>query len=144
MSTPIETIKLRSRIVVLFILGIAILLTIIAQRNFKDFFVPNVPNTNIGNGFPTNRQFLPPGNYPSGQPMRFQKQMWPARTPYMPLPNSQCTTNQVSGHVGCGATGVCNEGKCEDIQYKNTVFNTPNNTHYQNFQHPVRQPIQQH
>ena len=118
--------ELRQHIITLFILGTAIILVTIAKQNFTDFFVPNVPNTLIGNGgYPQNN--IIQGVHPTGQPMRFAKQMYPARTPYMPKPNTLCSTNEMNGFKGCGATGRCVGGNCENIPYNNTVFGIKTN-----------------
>ena len=111
---------LRTHIINLFVLGTAIILVFVAKRNYKDYFVPVVQKTPIGNGgFPTN----PHGGHPQGQPMRFQKQIWPVNTPYMPKPWASCSTNQTNGFSGCGATGRCVDGRCEDLEFNKTTFN---------------------
>ena len=113
---------LQTHIVNLFILGTAIILVFVAKRNFKDYFVANVPHTAIGNGgYPTN----PQGGYPQGQPMRFPKQLYPARVPYQPKPDSQPFVNPQNGWNGYGATGVCTDGVCHPKQFDKTVFNIP-------------------
>ena len=111
---------LRTHVINLFVLGTAIILVLVAKKNFKDYFVPNVPITPIGNGgYPTD----PQGGYPQGQPMRFNSQIWPAGVPYQPHPWAECSKNPTNGFEGCGATGVCKDGKCTPLEFKKTVFN---------------------
>jgi len=119
----VSKINLRGYISNLFVLAIAIMLVYLAKRNYMDYFrpenfVPHVPKTPIGNGQP------PPGEIgPQGQPMTYKYQMWPARIPYQPKPNTPCTTNQSNGKVECpGAIGVCQDGICTPGKFNRTVF----------------------
>lgn len=112
---------LSEKITNLFVLGVAIILVYIAKRNYKDYFVPDVRQTSIGNGQ------KPIGSYPTGQPMQFKEQMWPARVPYQPMPGTPCGTSEYTGRVSCpGATGICQDGVCQPKKFDRTVFGNLN------------------
>lgn len=121
----IQPINLRGYISNLFILAIAIILVFIAKRNYADYFQPetfvaNVPKTPIGNAPPIE------GVYPTGQPMVYKIQQWPARIPYQPKPNTPCTKNESNDKVECpGAIGVCKDGICTPGQINKTAFGIP-------------------
>lgn len=118
---------LKESITNLFVLGVAIVLVYVAKRNFKDYFVPNVRQTPIGNG-PTN--IFPSGpNLLRQQPMQFKDQMWPVRVPLEPNPQTPCGTSEYAqdkdgrGRVECpGATGICQDGVCQPKKFDRTVF----------------------
>ena len=112
---------LRAHLISLFVLGTAIVLVFIAKKNFKDFFVANVPTTRIGNA---NYNYpMPPGGYPKGEPRRFEKQYFPAQTPYMAKPNTPCSVNPVTGKENCSySAGYCKDGQCVEKPYNSTVF----------------------
>ena len=116
-------INLKGYISNLFVLAIAIMLIYLAKRNYRngpENFVPNVPVTPIGSGP------LVEGGHPQGQPMTYKTQMWPARVPHQPKPNTPCTTNQSIGKVECpGAIGVCQDGICTPGKFNRTVFGIP-------------------
>ena len=116
-------INLKGYISNLFVLAIAIMLVYMAKRNYMDYFrpenfVPDVPKTPIGSD-PT--PIFDRAGYPQGQPMTYKTQMWPARIPYQPKPNTPCTTNQSNGKVECpGAIGVCKDGFCTPGKFNRT------------------------
>lgn len=115
---------LRGHVANLFILATTIVIVYIAKRNFKDYFVPNVPTTPIGNGIAQDPR--PPQQNLDQMPMRFGKQMWPAQIPYQPKPNTPCTVNPVNGTIGCpGALGTCQNGVCQPKDYGKTAFGIP-------------------
>ena len=97
------------------------------QQFALENFVPNVPQTPIGNGKPLEATTQSvEGGYPQGQPMVYKAQMWPARIPYQPKPNTPCTTNQSNDKVECpGAIGVCQDGVCTPGKFNRTVFGVP-------------------
>ena len=116
-------INLKGYISNLFVLAIAIMLIYLAKRNYRngpENFVPNVPVTPIGSG--PRIDPLVEGGHPQGQPMTYKTQMWPARVPHQPKPNTPCTTNQSNGKVECpGAIGVCQDGICTPGKFNRTV-----------------------
>lgn len=98
----------------LIVLGLAILLIIIAQQRIQpDKFVGKVPLTLIGNG--GYDPYFIKGVYPTGQPMTFSKQLYPAKIPWYTQYNRPCK-------YGCGTTGVCKNGKCTGRDQNKTVF----------------------
>lgn len=116
----------------LVILGIAIVLVVVARRN-TDLFVGRVPITPIGG-----EQYPFMAAQPIGQPMMYQRQLYPARVPWgnlIPSRNSWIGGGNPSGNGGnpsgidmgrpceggCGDTGVCQEGVCTTVKNK-TVF----------------------
>jgi len=116
----------------LLVLGFAIILVVVAQRNitngsdksdlsdFKDRFTPgNVPMVPIG-GAPYNPQQIAPGTQPYGQPMMYPQQYYPAKTPWATETGRPC-------EGGCGAVGVCKDGFCTVKDQYNTVFDIPIN-----------------
>lgn len=111
---------LREKVTNLFVLGVAIILVYIAKNNFKDYFVPVVSRTPIGNGMlPGPSQYA----YPTGQPVQYKEQMWPVRVPYQPRVGTPCTKNEYNGRVECpGATGMCVDGVCQPKTFNRTVF----------------------
>ena len=116
---------LREKVTNLFVLAIAIILVYVAKKNFKDYFVPIVRQTPIGNGG------QPLGPYPIGppvgnQPMQFQQQLWPVRVPYEPIPGTPCGKSEYTDRIECpGATGICQDGVCQPKKFDRTVFGIP-------------------
>lgn len=100
-------------IINLIILSIAIVLVIVAKKSvLEDDFVAQVPM--VGNG----GNYAIPGSYPTGQPMRFREDIYPAKIPWYPEYGRPC-----SGQ--CGATGMCVDGVCKMRNTDKTAFNVP-------------------
>jgi hypothetical protein len=109
----------------LLILGVAIILVILAYQNIlkADSFVGKVPMVPIGSGpYMESYRGLPPGVYPTGQPMMYPQQYYPAKFPYY-----NDTVNQVGRPCdeqnGCGVLGACQNGVCTIRDQNDTVFN---------------------
>jgi len=110
----------------LLILGVAIILVILAYQNILkiDPFVGKVPMVPIGSGpYFESYHGIPMGVYPTGQPMMYPKQYYPAKYPYY-----DDTANQVGRPCdeqnGCGVLGACQNGVCSIKRNNNdTVFN---------------------
>ncbi len=98
----------------LLILGVAIILVLMAYKNIikTDPFVGRVPNVPIGGGpYYESYYGLPPGVFPTGQPMMYNSQYYQAKYPYY-----NDTVNQIGRPCdeqnGCGVLGVCQNGVC--------------------------------
>lgn len=107
----------------LLILGVAIILIIIAYQGIKraDSFVGRVPMVPIGSGYgPGNSPFVP-GVYPTGQPMMYPRQYYPAKYPYYDDSMEQ-VGRPCDAQNGCGALGVCQKGVCTVKGQNDTVF----------------------
>jgi len=107
----------------LLIIGIAIILVILVQQNLNgnDSFVGKVPITSIGNA-PYYNIGGYPGVYPTGQPMMYNSQYYPAKYPYY-----NDTINNIgrpcnNSETGCGVFGACVNGVCTIKDKKDTVF----------------------
>ena len=104
----------------LLILGVAIILVLVAMNNQgppQDPFVGKVPMVGIG-GAPYHPMQILPGQHPTGQPMMYPMQYFPAKVPWFPETGRPC-------EGGCGATGVCQDGVCQVKDQYNTVFDIP-------------------
>jgi len=112
----------------LIIIGVAIIIVILAQQNLanggSDSFVGKVPMTSIGNGPYYGAYYgLPPGVIPTGQPMMYPYQLYPAKMPYY-----DDSVNNIGRPCkepnGCGALGACQNGICsiKDDVGSTTVF----------------------
>lgn len=108
----------------LLILGVAIILVMMAYKNIinTDSFVGRVPMTPIGGGpYYESYYGIPPGVYPTGQPMMYNRQMYQSKYPYY-----NDTVNQVGRPCkepnGCGVLGACVNGSCTVKDQKDTVF----------------------
>lgn len=109
----------------LLILGVAIILVILAYQNIlkTDSFVGKVPMVPIGSGpYLESYHGLPFGVYPTGQPMMYPNQYYPAKYPYY-----NDTVNQIGRPCdeqnGCGVLGACQNGVCSIKQANSdTVF----------------------
>lgn len=89
--------------------------------NGNDDFVGRVPIPPIGGygayiGYPP---YQMPGVYPTGQPMMYPQQLYPAKMPYYPEFGQVCKNTQ-----DCGATGLCVNGSCTVKDKAGSVFNT--------------------
>lgn len=110
----------------LLILGVAIILVILAYQNITkaDSFVGKVPMVPIGSGpYYESYHGLPMGVFPTGQPMMYPSQYYPAKYPYY-----NDTMKQVGRPCdeqnGCGVLGACQNGVCTiKNQQTDTVFN---------------------
>lgn len=106
----------------LIILGVAIILVMIVYQNVvsqDDTFSGKVPMVPIGGNPYLN--FLPQGVQPTGQPMMYQNQYYPAKFPYYndAINNYGRPCDQING---CGVMGSCVDGTCTITDEKNTVF----------------------
>lgn len=72
---------------------------------------------------PNAQQYYNYGNTPH----QFTNQYYPAKYPYANETGSTCVDGSVTN--GCGAAGVCQNGVCKPLPYKNTVFGIPTNAH---------------
>lgn len=125
MSTPEGQKSGTSYALNLLIIGIAIILVVLVYQNVKntqDSFVGRVPNVSIGNGpYYGNYNGIPPGSYPTGQPMSYPEQYYQSKYPYY---------NDSINHVGrpcseqggCGVLGVCQDGMCTVKDQDDTVY----------------------
>ena len=108
----------------LLIIGVAIILVILVQHNLvtADSFVGKVPMMPIGNGpFYGAYQGLPQGVYPTGQPMMYPQQLYPAKVPYYDdsVNNYGRPCKEPNG---CGVLGACVNGVCTVKNQQDTVF----------------------
>ncbi len=110
-------------VVNLLILGIAIILIIIALNNLQpqaDPFVGKVPMVLGGGGMPG--PYYVPGVFPTGQPMMYPNQYYPAKVPYY-NDSTQHVGRPCQSEGGCGVLGVCQNGVCTVKSENDTVFN---------------------
>lgn len=103
-----------ARVLNLIIIFIAIIVLFLARQN-SDLFVGQVPSVPIGNGMP------PYGVYPTGQPMYYTKQLYPAKMPYYE-DTLQQEGNPCTSMNGCGVYGACINGKCTIKDVDNKVY----------------------
>jgi hypothetical protein len=112
----------------LLILGVTIILVLVAKNNpmFANLGMPNRPPQEGfgggGGGF-GGYNYMPRGVQPTGQPMMYPRQIYPAKMPYYPETGRPC--NGKLSSMGCGSTGVCTDGICHMKDQNNTVFNIP-------------------
>jgi hypothetical protein len=108
----------------LLILGVAIILVIMAYQNIlkTDPFVGKVPMVPLGGPYLESYYGIPPGVYPTGQPMMYNSQYYQAKYPYY-----NDTVNQIGRPCdqqnGCGVLGACQNGVCSIKDQRDTVFN---------------------
>jgi hypothetical protein len=111
----------------LLIIGVAIILVILAYQSIlkSDGFVGKVPMVPIGSGpYMDSYRGLPMGVYPTGQPMMYPQQYYPAKFPYYNDTVSQIG-RPCDEQNGCGVLGACQNGVCTIRQSldSDTVFN---------------------
>lgn len=103
-----------TKVLNLIIIFIAIILMFHVKQGF-DPFVGKVPQVPIGNGE------APFGVYPTGQPMHYNKQLYPAKMPYYDDTLRQMD-KPCSKPNGCGVFGACINGKCTVKDKDNNVY----------------------
>jgi hypothetical protein len=116
-----------NNIIYLVITGILLVLIIVVQnrhankneRTMGDSFVGKVPLTQIGNGY-SGIYGMPPGVFPTGQPMMYPEQMYP-KDPYYADTNEN-VGRPCNGPNGCGVFGSCTNGVCTVKDQHDTVF----------------------
>jgi len=113
----------------LLIIGVAIILVIVAMQSINnhpphDSFVGKVPMVPIGNGM--QMPYYVPGGYPTGQPMMYPNQIYPAKAPYYndTFNHIGRPCNQANAENGgsCGVLGTCTNGVCTVKDKHDTVF----------------------
>lgn len=117
----------RSKVINLFILGVAIVLVCLAKSKFSELFVAQVPMVpsmhgygaqggQVANSYPS----FVAGVQPTGNPYQYPNQIYSSpRVPYYPELGRECKNGD------CGVLGKCEGGQCQAMPYNKTVFNNP-------------------